>query len=91
MMQLVINELRCKGCLLCTSVCPYKIFTEGTKPGVRGYVLPVLDRPERCTNVRLQKMHKRTLCGMCQIICPDQAISWVDEKPLEESKVVIEY
>ncbi|MDO5844808.1 MAG: 4Fe-4S binding protein [Methanocorpusculum sp.] len=90
-MRLIINQLRCKGCNMCTKVCPYGIFTEGKKPGPRGYVIPVLDRPERCTNCRLQKMYQRQLCGMCQTICPDQAISWIDEKKFEPHKVVIEY
>ena len=90
-MKLVINEHRCKGCNLCTKVCPYRIFQEGTQPGIRGYVIPVLDRPERCTNCRLQKVYGRQLCGMCQMICPDQAISWVEEKPFEPKKVEIEY
>ncbi|HJJ28935.1 MAG TPA: ferredoxin family protein [Methanocorpusculum sp.] len=90
-MKLIINEKRCKGCLLCAGVCPYRIFTEGKTPGARGYILPVLDRPERCTNCRLQKMYQRQLCGMCQTICPDQAISWIDEAPFEEHKAVIEF
>ena len=90
-MKLVINEHRCKGCNLCATVCPYHIFQEGRTPGPRGYVIPVFDRPERCTNVRLRKMYQRQLCGMCQMICPDQAISWVDEEPFEEKKVEIEY
>jgi len=90
-MKLVINEKRCKGCNLCTTVCPYRIFQEGTRPGSRGYVIPVLNKPERCTNVRLRKMYQRQLCGVCQRICPDQAISWIDEEPFEPKKVEIEY
>lgn len=90
-MMLIINESRCKGCNLCSKVCPYHIFTEGKKPGVRGYVIPILDKPERCTNVRLQKMYQRQLCGLCQLMCPDQAISWIDEKDYQPQKVVIEY
>ncbi|HJK78831.1 4Fe-4S dicluster domain-containing protein [Methanocorpusculum vombati] len=90
-MKLVIDERRCKGCNLCTRVCPYRIFQEGNRPGPRGYVIPVLDHPERCTNCRLQIMYGRQLCGMCQMTCPDQAISWIEEKPYEAHKVVIEY
>ncbi|HUT38409.1 MAG TPA: 4Fe-4S binding protein, partial [Methanoregula sp.] len=30
-MKLAIDETRCKGCNLCTKVCPYKIFKEGKK------------------------------------------------------------
>ncbi|HOS81666.1 MAG TPA: ferredoxin family protein [Methanolinea sp.] len=90
-MKLVIDEKRCKGCNLCTMVCPYKIYKPGKKPNERGIVVPELDRPERCPNCRLQALYGRTLCGMCQMICPDQAISWVDEKPGEKKKVAIEF
>lgn len=90
-MKLVIDEKRCKGCNLCTMVCPYKIFKPGKKPNERGIVVPELDRSERCPNCRLQALYGRTLCGMCQMICPDQAISWVDEKPGEKKKVAIEF
>ena len=90
-MKLTIDARRCKGCGLCSAVCPYRIFTEGKTPGARGYILPVLDRPERCTNCRLQKMYRRRLCDMCQTICPDQAITWIDESDFEPHKVVIAY
>ncbi len=90
-MRLVIDERRCKGCNLCTLVCPYRIFSPGKQPNARGIVVPVLDRPERCANCRLQALYGRTLCGMCQMICPDQAISWIEEKPGEARKVAIEF
>jgi len=90
-MKLAIDESRCKGCNLCTMVCPYKIFRPGKKPNRKGIVVPEMDRPERCTNCRLQKLHGRTLCGICQMICPDKAIHWEEEKPEEPHKVAIEY
>lgn len=90
-MKLVIDERRCKGCNLCTMICPYRIFREGTRPNDRGIVIPELDRPERCTNCRLQGLYGRRLCGVCQMICPDQAIHWEEEKPYEPRKVVIEF
>jgi len=90
-MKLKIDERRCKGCNLCTMVCPYRIFKPGKQPNARGIVVPELDRPERCPNCRLQALYGRTLCGMCQMICPDQAISWVEEKPVDAKKVAIEF
>jgi len=90
-MKLVIDENRCKGCNLCTTVCPYGIFQEGTKLNKKGIIVPVLDRPCRCTNCRLQQLYGRRLCGICQLTCPDQAISWVEEGPYEDHTVVIEY
>ena len=56
-MKLAIDETRCKGCNLCTKVCPYKIFKEGKHPNLRGIVVPELDRPERCTNSRLYHLY----------------------------------
>ncbi len=90
-MRLVINERRCKGCNLCTVVCPYRIFKPGRVANIRGVIVPELDRPERCANCRLQKLYGRTLCGNCEMICPDQAISWKDEEPNEPQKVAIEF
>ena len=90
-MKLVIDSDRCKGCNLCMLVCPYRIFKEGKEQNERGIVLPELDRPERCPNCRLQKLYGRTLCGLCQMICPDQAIRWDDEGENEPQKVVIEF
>jgi 2-oxoglutarate ferredoxin oxidoreductase subunit delta len=90
-MKLVIDEERCKGCNLCKMVCPYRIFQEGTKTNERGIVVPAMDRPERCPNCRLQKLYGRTLCGVCQMICPDQAIRWDEEAHGEHRKVVIEF
>ena len=31
-MKLAIDETRCKGCNLCTKVCPYTDFQRGEKP-----------------------------------------------------------
>jgi 2-oxoglutarate ferredoxin oxidoreductase subunit delta len=90
-MRLVIDERRCKGCNLSTVVCPYRIFKPGTRPNMSGVIVPELDRPERCANCRLQHLYGRTICGVCQMICPDQAISWENEHPSEAVKVAIEY
>jgi 2-oxoglutarate ferredoxin oxidoreductase subunit delta len=89
-MKLVIDVKRCKGCNLCTLVCPYRIFKPGTKPTERGIIPPVLDRPERCANCRLQRLYGRVICGSCQMICPDQAIRWEEEKGGEPQKAVVE-
>ena len=68
-----------------------KFFCPGKKPNRKGIIIPELDRPERCTNCRLHHLYGRTLCGVCQMTCPDQAISFEDEKPGERRKVAIEY
>ena len=90
-MKIEIDESRCKGCNLCTVGCPYKIFQAGKKPNRKGVMVPILDRPERCTNCRLQHLYGRVLCGVCQMTCPVQAIRFRDEKTGEPMKVAIEY
>lgn len=90
-MRISIDERRCKGCNICTMVCPYHIFKPGTHPNHRGILVPELDRPERCSNCRLQGLYGRTLCGMCQMICPDQAISWVDTPSGKGTSVAVEF
>jgi 2-oxoglutarate ferredoxin oxidoreductase subunit delta len=90
-MKLVIDPNRCKGCNLCVKVCPYRIFRPGKRPNERGVVVPELDRPERCANCRLRRLYGRTICGVCQLTCPDQAIRWEEEEPYESQKVAIEY
>ena len=49
-MKLAIDENRCKGCNLCTKVCPYKIFKEGKKLNRKGIVVPELGH-ERAESV----------------------------------------
>ncbi|MFA5295170.1 MAG: ferredoxin family protein [Methanoregulaceae archaeon] len=90
-MRLRIDERRCKGCNLCTLVCPYRIFKPGKRANRRGIIVPELDRPERCANCRLRHLYGRTLCGTCQMICPDQAITWEEEAQHEPIRVAIEY
>ncbi len=90
-MKMVIDPNRCKGCNLCVKVCPYRIFRPGKRPNERGVVVPELDRPERCANCRLRHLYGRTICGVCQLTCPDQAIRWEEEEPYHRHKVAIEY
>ncbi len=72
-------------------VCPYAIFQPGKEPNKRGIYTPILDRPERCTNCRLMNLYGRQLCGLCSMICPDQAISWVANEQYDAQNVEIEY
>jgi len=63
MAKVKINEERCKGCELCTTVCPKDILHLSKKMNKKGYlVIEMLDR-EKCIG-----------CGMCALICPDIAI-----------------
>jgi 2-oxoglutarate ferredoxin oxidoreductase subunit delta len=60
-----IDELRCKGCELCTTVCPKDLIQMATYYSARGYRPAILVDPEgQCTG-----------CLLCATICPDVAIT----------------
>ncbi|HEX2913422.1 MAG TPA: ferredoxin family protein [Chloroflexia bacterium] len=60
-----IDENRCKGCELCTSVCPKDLISMATYFTPRGYHPATLVDPQgACTG-----------CLLCSTICPDAAIT----------------
>jgi 2-oxoglutarate ferredoxin oxidoreductase subunit delta len=60
-----IDELRCKGCELCTTVCPKDLIKMASRFSARGYHPALLVDPhEQCTG-----------CLLCATICPDVAIT----------------
>jgi len=62
---IVIDENRCKGCELCTTVCPKDIIHMADRFTPRGYHPATLVDPEYiCTG-----------CLLCSTICPDVAIT----------------
>jgi len=62
--RITVNEEKCKGCELCTTVCPYDLIHMSDHYNIKGYRPALLVDPEgRCTGC--------TLCGM---ICPDAVI-----------------
>ncbi len=63
---IVINEIRCKGCTLCTTVCPQDIIHMDTgRVNEKGYTPAILvDPDQRCTG-----------CAICAVICPDVCIT----------------
>ena len=64
--RIEIDENLCKGCTLCTLVCPksvIKMAEDQLTP--KGYHPAVLVDPEmECTG-----------CGICGVVCPDAAIT----------------
>jgi 2-oxoglutarate ferredoxin oxidoreductase subunit delta len=62
---IVIDENRCKGCELCTTVCPKDLIHMADRFTTRGYHPAVLTDPGvACTG-----------CLLCSTICPDAAIT----------------
>jgi 2-oxoglutarate ferredoxin oxidoreductase subunit delta len=68
---IAIDENRCKGCELCTSVCPKDLIHMATYFSARGYRPATLVDPNgQCTG-----------CLLCATICPDVAITVYRETP----------
>lgn len=62
---IVIDENRCKGCELCTFVCPKHLIGTVETFTARGYhPARLFDSFEECTG-----------CLLCALICPDVAIT----------------
>jgi 2-oxoglutarate ferredoxin oxidoreductase subunit delta len=62
---IVIHEERCKGCTLCTTVCPHHLIQMANQIGRMGYHPAEFVDPEgQCTG-----------CALCVRMCPDVAIT----------------
>ena len=63
--HIVINQEMCKGCELCTTVCPYDLIHMADHYNAKGYKPAEFTDPEgRCTG-----------CTLCAMICPDAVIT----------------
>lgn len=64
--RIEIDEDTCKGCELCTSVCPYKLIAIAEHFNHKGYHPACMDeaRKGECTG-----------CALCARMCPDVAIT----------------
>ena len=65
MSRIVINEGRCKGCLLCTTVCPVSMLRQSSRLNPKGYKVVETD-PDKAPDC--------TGCASCARMCPDQVI-----------------
>jgi 2-oxoglutarate ferredoxin oxidoreductase subunit delta len=72
-----VNELYCKGCGLCISVCPQdalELDQEHLTP--KGYH-PVALVSDQCTG-----------CGLCAVVCPDAALTVMREAVTKAARVI---
>ncbi|NWF96682.1 MAG: 4Fe-4S binding protein [Candidatus Thorarchaeota archaeon] len=62
--EIVINPIFCKGCHICIYVCPHSVLAKSEQVDNRGFFLPVVVDLEACK-----------VCRLCEMHCPDFAIS----------------
>lgn len=61
---LTVDQERCKGCALCTTVCPKNLVTLSSSAiNSKGYHPAAVEHAEDCIG-----------CASCAKICPDSAI-----------------
>jgi len=61
--RIEINQGLCKGCALCTILCPLELIKIGKQINENGYFYAVFTNDESCKG-----------CALCAKICPDVAI-----------------
>jgi 2-oxoglutarate ferredoxin oxidoreductase subunit delta len=66
MSRVVFLKERCKGCLLCTEVCPKQIISLSGEMNQQGY---------KVVHVAQEAMSECTGCASCATICPDTVIT----------------
>ena len=68
--KIEIDQERCKGCGLCTIVCPKTLIKIGEEINRQGYFYVVWEANGQCTG-----------CALCGETCPDVAIRvWREKK-----------
>ncbi len=65
-MKVVIDENRCKGCALCTIVCPKQLVKLSDTLNRQGFL------PAR---ISAKDLEACTSCALCAQMCPDVAIT----------------
>ena len=63
MARIIIDQNKCKGCLLCVSFCPKGSIKAGERLNQQGVKAAKFNKDSQCLG-----------CAMCAIICPDCCI-----------------
>jgi len=67
--KVVFRQQRCKGCELCTLVCPHKIIVMSDTINSMGYHPAAVTDQDKCTS-----------CAICALVCPDLVIEVYKEE-----------
>jgi 2-oxoglutarate ferredoxin oxidoreductase subunit delta len=74
-----VNEDWCKGCRICIERCPVNALEESDKLNRRGVRPPRLKKDNQCN-----------FCRLCELLCPDLAITvFTDDKKKERKKTLL--
>jgi 2-oxoglutarate ferredoxin oxidoreductase subunit delta len=68
-MKIYHNQNFCKGCWYCVEYCPAKVYAQTKNLSKKGYFVPEIVDPDACTD-----------CGLCDMYCPEFAITLVREE-----------
>ena len=63
MARLKLDRELCKGCLLCTVICPKGLLKNDGRSNSRGFYTVGIERVQECTG-----------CALCAEVCPDVSI-----------------
>lgn len=71
--MITITKDWCKGCGICVDRCPRDAFEYSDQLNKRGVFPPLLKEDNNCN-----------FCGLCELICPDLAITVIVEDEMPE-------
>ena len=77
--KIEVNQEKCKGCQLCTSVCPKNVISVDKKINSMGYYPVTASQNHLCIG-----------CGNCYAVCPDVAITVFRTKAIANPSITIE-
>jgi len=69
-----VKEDWCKGCNICIDRCPVNALEESDKLNKKGIRPPTLKKENECN-----------FCRLCELLCPDLAISVYPDKDVKKS------
>jgi 2-oxoglutarate ferredoxin oxidoreductase subunit delta len=73
--RVVINQDKCKGCLLCVSFCPKNLLKKSVKLNKRGLNFVEFSGRDNFKSESSKDLYGECIgCAQCAIICPDCCI-----------------